>query len=426
LESGEKKKFCSKLPFQNIYGYDIYGNPFPNPGATGGSKKAKKEKTIEHAALDMQSNGDSPGTPLMNGSGGADVPVKVGKNSGIVYFPCTSCDNEKVVSSRYAAHLDKCLGISGRKSSRAAMVKMNNNGSNNGSPMHSIDQATTKSASRKPSPDKPGKDLTPMSVEDNRSGSAGLSSGTSALPTNISISKLSSASPKISYSTLLGSNTAVSQLPKKKKKPVPSPLPSVSVVTEKREEANNIKQEYPAKEPGSATLSAPVLLSAAKEKDPNAPPKKRKRKVDHLMDDLVSENGTTPVSKPKKQRTALPDITDIHKKNPITKFKTKSGSPVPSLGKKLAEDRVRISIPSSCKYFGYFNVLLTCFRSLLVYQIPQSHYPPPQSNQANPQRLTYPLRSQRTQYPILLSFPRHPPKSLQNPNFQNQRLAGKQ
>ncbi|CCX07787.1 hypothetical protein FPQ18DRAFT_317550 [Pyronema domesticum] len=277
-ESGEKKKFCQKLPYRNIRGCDIYGNPFPNPNAA-----VKKGATAAAAKKDQ---GDSPA------SVGDEAPVKVGKGTGIVYFKCTSCDHEKIASSRYAAHLEKCLGLSGRKSSRAAMQKMSNGGSNSGSPMLAPQDAKT--GSRKPSPEKLGtaKASTPAPDE------SLLSTTVLATPVKPALSSTPTAPSTISNSTpkkkkKLG--TAVSGgLDTKESTPVPSlPPPAIPV-------------------PGSTGKSAP-----SKEK-------KRKRK------DEGSLAGDTP-AKPKKQKAqaAASNATPTSTPKPKPKPAPTSGSSVP-------------------------------------------------------------------------------------------------
>jgi len=258
LENGEKKKFCAKLPWQNARGHDIYGNPFPNPTVAGGKKGKKAQAEPETA-----SNADSPteDTPAITG--------KVAKNSGIVYFKCTNCGSEKVASLRYAAHLEKCLGLSGRKCSRAAMAKMNNSGSgsNGGSPMLQPTD-TAKGASRKPSPEKLaiGNAATPA-LED---------------PSEMTIDVASQPPPLAMAKTNLPAPTApvgiaATTTPKKKKKAAGAAV---------------VKEETPA--PSLSPQAVAPLPTPAK--DPAQ--KKRKRKDD------VGEPGPTPL-KPKKHKTLL-------------------------------------------------------------------------------------------------------------------------
>ena len=137
LPSGERKKYCLKRPWQSTPGADIYGIPFPSS-----SSNAKKSKNNTKSADTPP--GDLPAAAV-NGK----------KDSGIQYFKCTSCDNDKVASTRFAAHLEKCLGLSGRRSGRAAMQKLNG-GSGTGSPAL-FPTDSIKVASRRPSPEKSGK-----------------------------------------------------------------------------------------------------------------------------------------------------------------------------------------------------------------------------------------------------------------------------
>lgn len=325
LESGEKKKYCSKLPFQNVRGHDIYGNPFPTVTVS----KDKKAKALKEApatgGTETPGIGDSPAasTPQASGDTPAapgELPVKTGKPniSGIVYVKCTSCDNEKVASTRFASHLEKCLGLSGRKSSRAAMAKMNNstngNGSTGGSPMLTPADLPKPSAgivgSRKPSPEKKG----------------------SPTPSGELLSKPAATSG------------SVNSTPKKKKK-APAQDPSA------------------AAQPSDST--APNIA-----KDPSAGPKKanRKRKAESTLgsgdgpgDDGPATAFTGPPSgtpnsviilKPKKQKLApQPGSSQaqpsFEKKSQLSKFKNRAGSPTVKKTAPSGADMERVRPASS-------------------------------------------------------------------------------
>jgi len=259
LENGEKKKFCAKLPWQNARGHDIYGNPFPNPTVAGG-KKGKKAQAAQ-AEAETASNADSPAedTPAVMG--------KAAKNSGIVYFKCTNCDNEKVTSLRYAAHLEKCLGLSGRKSSRAAMAKMNNSGpgSNGGSPML-LPTDAAKGASRKPSPEK-------LAI-----GNAGTPAPEDPLGMTIDVALPPPVSKPNLPAPTAPVGVAATTTPKKKKKAAAAAAA-----------AGDVKEGTPM-----PSIPPPAVTPAPK--DPTQ--KKRKRK------DELGEPGTAPL-KQKKQKTLL-------------------------------------------------------------------------------------------------------------------------
>ena len=278
VDAADKKKFCSKLPFQNTPYHDIYGNPFPT--INNSSAKEKKAAAASAAAV---AAADSP-TPDPSDTA---APAPKGKNSGIVYFKCTSCDLEKVASSRYAAHLEKCLGLSGRKSSRAAMAKMNSS-SSGGSPMLAPADAPgggnggngngngngngggngKQGSSRKPSPEKKPPVL-PLAVLNGTEDTKTLLPPpiTAPLPTVI-VSGGGSIPPATT------TTTTTTATPKKKKKKaavganVPVPIPPTAISHDDHDHGKD-----PQDKARDTSISQPT-------KDTPAPPKKRKRKAE--------------------------------------------------------------------------------------------------------------------------------------------------
>lgn len=118
------KQYCNRHPIVSKPGHDIYGNPFPADQA-----RSKKERELQKRA---EKNAARPGTPGSQDSGpGGDA-----NNNGVTklapggkpasYVPWHTCPNCKrsLLITRFAQHLEKCLGISGRQSSRNAMVKL--------------------------------------------------------------------------------------------------------------------------------------------------------------------------------------------------------------------------------------------------------------------------------------------------------------
>ena len=287
-ETGEKKKFCAKLPWKNLRGYDIYGNPCLNPNAP--SKKGSAA-----AAAAAKAGGSSGGQGSGTGgdspaSVGDDAPVKVVKGSGIVYVKCPSCDNDKIASLRFASHLERCLGLSGRRGGRT-LQKMA--GSNGGSPMlgPAADLASAKPASsRKPSPEKLqqgaalAKAATPV-PDDSVAVSAPHSlarvapqpAATAAAATTAAATTATAAVPP----------TVASATPKKKKKLGASAAGGGGG-------GLDTKESTPAPSlPPPALAPPPPLTGSAAAKE-----KKRTRK-----DDLAA--AAADPSKPKKQKTAL-------------------------------------------------------------------------------------------------------------------------
>ncbi|KAF2748963.1 hypothetical protein M011DRAFT_420184 [Sporormia fimetaria CBS 119925] len=119
------RQYCKLYPFVTEEGLDVYGNPFPTDMA-----KSKKEREL---IKQQQKSADKEGTP---GSQDADAADNQGKEikqldtggkpaSYIPWHTCPSCKRSLLIT-RFAQHLEKCLGISGRQSSRNAMAKMQN------------------------------------------------------------------------------------------------------------------------------------------------------------------------------------------------------------------------------------------------------------------------------------------------------------
>lgn len=336
-DASDKKKFCSKLPFQNEHLHDIYGNPFPTISGTAKEKKA---------AANAAAAADSP-TP--DPSDAAAPAPKAGKNSGLIYFKCTCCENEKVASVRYAAHLEKCLGLSGRKSSRAAMAKMNSS-SGGGSPMLQPADAPTGGSggklggSRKPSPEKKSPVPPPAVLNGGADEIKVSTSISSALPTGAAVTGTATATPK----------------KKKKKAPlganVPAPIPPALIPHDGLETLDERDRD---RERELAPLP-PII------KDPTAPPpKKRKRKAEaegtiNLASalPLTSTSAAPDVDLPKppmKKQKILGVETPGTKKQ---KFKKQSPAPGAFPKKSVLASPVTVGAPVDRVWFSAFYPLL--------------------------------------------------------------------
>lgn len=111
-------------PWVQRPGHDVYGNPFPTDMA-----KSKKERELikqQQKNAEKESVG-TPGSQDTDMAGGDAKEIKL--NTGgkpASYIPWHTCPNCKrsLLITRFAQHLEKCLGISGRQSSRNAMAKL--------------------------------------------------------------------------------------------------------------------------------------------------------------------------------------------------------------------------------------------------------------------------------------------------------------
>ena len=129
------REYCMLYPWVQRPGHDVYGNPFPTDMA-----KSKKERELlkqQQKAQDKESVG-TPGSQDtdMNAADpahGKEIKLNTGGKPAnyIPWHTCPKCKRSLLIT-RFAHHLDKCLGISGRQSSRNAMAKIsgvNGNGS---------------------------------------------------------------------------------------------------------------------------------------------------------------------------------------------------------------------------------------------------------------------------------------------------------
>lgn len=118
------KEYCMLYPWVQRSGHDVYGNPFPTDMAK--SKKERELIKLQQKNAEKESVG-TPGSQDTDMAGGDTKEIKL--NTGgkpASYIPWHTCPNCKrsLLITRFAQHLEKCLGISGRQSSRNAMAKL--------------------------------------------------------------------------------------------------------------------------------------------------------------------------------------------------------------------------------------------------------------------------------------------------------------
>jgi hypothetical protein len=150
-------QYCDKKPWCRRIGFDIYGNPFPKADVTGrpptkkereAAKNSQKNGTDTPASNEGgEVNGTAPPSPSQDGDAGANkaegklekgekkaskIDEKLKKGEYIPWQTCPSCKRSLLIT-RFAKHLEQCMGLSGRQASRNAMAKMNGNGNGIGS-----------------------------------------------------------------------------------------------------------------------------------------------------------------------------------------------------------------------------------------------------------------------------------------------------
>ncbi|KAL9085909.1 MAG: hypothetical protein Q9165_007392 [Trypethelium subeluteriae] len=164
------KQYCTRHPFIQKPGHDIHGQPFAGDADTKPPSKKKDKDLLKSALSQQQSRSEKDSTPSnsqdssaaaaahgdaspqdsADAHSNANKPSGPGSRSALApkpanYVPwqtCPSCKRSLLII-RFAQHMEKCLGIGGRQSSRAAMAKMSGSasgrgdGSSTGTPMGS-------------------------------------------------------------------------------------------------------------------------------------------------------------------------------------------------------------------------------------------------------------------------------------------------
>ncbi|KAK3074464.1 hypothetical protein LTR53_003072 [Teratosphaeriaceae sp. CCFEE 6253] len=145
-------QYCERRPWSRRPGHDIYDNPFPKADATGRpptkkEREAAKVKTAVEGtpASEEPQNGTGPPSPSENGEQekklekgekkANKIDEKLKKGEYVPWHTCPSCKRSLLIT-RFAKHLEQCMGLSGRQASRNAMAKMSSTpvGSRAGTP----------------------------------------------------------------------------------------------------------------------------------------------------------------------------------------------------------------------------------------------------------------------------------------------------
>ena len=121
-----KIEYCAKRPYHSTPNHDIHGNPFPNdkptkPKSTKDTSSTNSTTTKKAGTADTPSSSSPPSfntPPNENAKNTTSTPAPS--------FPTTKCPNcpRYLIITRIAQHLEKCMGIAGRQSSRNAMAKI--------------------------------------------------------------------------------------------------------------------------------------------------------------------------------------------------------------------------------------------------------------------------------------------------------------
>ncbi|KAK4569508.1 hypothetical protein LTR86_003271 [Recurvomyces mirabilis] len=134
-EPPSSTQYCERRPWARRPGHDIYDNPFPKADATGRpptkkEREAAKAKVTDGTPASEEAggqNGTGPPSPSENG----EITTKKGEKKA------SKIDEKGILLiTRFAKHLEQCMGLSGRAASRNAMQKMSSTpgGSRAGTP----------------------------------------------------------------------------------------------------------------------------------------------------------------------------------------------------------------------------------------------------------------------------------------------------
>jgi len=152
-------QYCEKRPWSRRPGHDIYDNPFLKADSTGRPPTKKEREAAKNSkkggvdgdgtpvSEEPNQNGTGPPSPSENGEGAQDrklekgekkaskIDEKLKKGEYIPWHTCPSCKRSLLIT-RFAKHLEQCMGLSGRAASRNAMAKMSSTpaGSRSGTP----------------------------------------------------------------------------------------------------------------------------------------------------------------------------------------------------------------------------------------------------------------------------------------------------
>ena len=122
--------YCANSPPINKAGLDVNGNPFATDKPPYKSKMKKSQKAEQAAAPTSPNPSHNSGSPPQSpreGSFSSSQPAHGNEEKKpAVSFPERKCPNcpRYLVVTKMARHLDRCLGLSGRQSSRNALEKM--------------------------------------------------------------------------------------------------------------------------------------------------------------------------------------------------------------------------------------------------------------------------------------------------------------
>lgn len=134
LPEDPNRQYCTLHPFISQPGHDIYGNPFPIDQANKTKREREQIKKQEKAERDNTPGSQGTNDDAITIDTFAKRLLAGGKPASYVpWHTCPQCKRSLLIT-KFAQHLEKCLGIGGRTARNTAAARLSGmNGSATGS-----------------------------------------------------------------------------------------------------------------------------------------------------------------------------------------------------------------------------------------------------------------------------------------------------
>jgi len=134
LPDDPNQQYCNLHPFIQKPGHDIYGNPFPIDQTNKTKRERELIKKQEKAERDNTPGSQDTNEDGITGEQFVKRMLAGGKPASYVpWHTCPLCKRSLLIT-KFAQHLEKCLGIGGRAARNTAAARLSGmNGSANGS-----------------------------------------------------------------------------------------------------------------------------------------------------------------------------------------------------------------------------------------------------------------------------------------------------
>ena len=134
LPDDPNQQYCNLHPFITKPGHDIYGNPFPIDQTNKTKRERELIKKQEKAERDNTPGSQDTNEDGITGEQFVKRMLSGGKPASYVpWHTCPLCKRSLLIT-KFAQHLEKCLGIGGRAARNTAAARLSGmNGSASGS-----------------------------------------------------------------------------------------------------------------------------------------------------------------------------------------------------------------------------------------------------------------------------------------------------